>query len=138
MSNHKRRLLWVSRHAPTIRQRAELRRLFGPHSLIISPSPFEGADSIVARMHQHSCDDLILVAPFTVVRALCERNIRPIWAEMREVPLGSPRADCTNNGRAYRFIRFLRITSVSIHTEPIQPFKADASPSQIRTDKENA
>jgi hypothetical protein len=115
------KIMWVSQHAPTPRQITTLEALFPSHHLIIDPRPFGGADDIIARYHEAQADEMVVVAPLTVIRELIKRGIKPLYAEMRQVPCNSKHAEVRlpNGRRCWRFIRFQRITAVNVKLEPI-------------------
>jgi hypothetical protein len=65
---------------------------------------------------------MVVVAPLSVIAALCERGIKPLWAEMELVPGPDHAAEVRVNrkdGRVdhYRFVRFRRISGVRIEYE---------------------
>lgn len=117
-------ILWLSRHKPTIRQLAELERLYPGHSLRIDSRSFDGADDIVSRYHNSGATDMVVVAPLSFVRELVKRGLHPLWAEMRQVVRGSPQADSHYGGRSYKFIGFRRITSVKVETIAAAPLSS--------------
>jgi hypothetical protein len=114
-------ILWVSRHTPTPRQLAALESHFPSHKLITDARPFDGADDIIERYRTSGADEMVLVAPDAVIRAVIARGVHPIKAEMRSCAPSHPEADVTlaKNGRTYRFIRFGRITQLHYTLEPL-------------------
>lgn len=114
-------ILWLSRHTPTVRQLAELERLYPGHDLKIDKRSFDSADDIVARYKSSGATDMVVVAPLSFVRELVRRGLHPLWAEMRQVTRGSPHADTSNNGRSYRFIKFNRIRSITVQLDEVLP-----------------
>lgn len=120
-----KKIMWVSRHTPTQRQIDDLSRLFPGHEVVVDSNPFSSADDIVRRFNQTNSSEMVVVAPWTVMREIIRRGIRPIYAEMRQVPCDSPEAEVTIttrvSSRCYRFVRFLRCNGVSLDLSPINP-----------------
>src|SRR5579859_4469300 len=119
------RILWVSKNAPLQSQLNELRRLFGPDTqVVIDPNPFSSASEIVRRYREGSYDEMVLIAPLTVCRVICDFGYKPLWSEMKSIPFGSPDAEISVEGmrekvsgskRSYKFIRFKRLESVTMN-----------------------
>ena len=78
------RIIWLSQHKPTPRQREELARIALNHLLFIDPKPFANAEDIVNRFHAANGDYLVLVAPWPLVRELGKRAIPMLYAEMQK------------------------------------------------------
>jgi hypothetical protein len=116
------KILWLSRHKPLPAQIAELERLFGNVMVTIDPKPFSSAEEIVARFRAGGYDEMVVVAPLSVIAHLTEMGIQPLWAEMKQIP--APSHDYTReveaNGRWYRFERFRRIKEVQIIFSDVQ------------------
>ena len=113
-------ITWFSRHDPTPRQRAELERLFPGAAITIDRRTFRDADDIIAR---HRGDEMVVVAPLSVIQALVDRGIRPLWPEMEKIPPGAA-AEVTmrrRDGRLdhYRFVQFRRVVSIEIRFEEV-------------------
>lgn len=121
-------ILWLSRHRPSPRQLAELKRLFPGCLVKEDRRTFVNADTIVERFHKSGAAEMVVVAPLSFVRELVRRGLHPIWAEMRQIARGSPNADSYYNGRSYRFIKFRRIRKVTVELEEISP---PASPQPV-------
>ena len=112
-----KRILWVSKHAPLPSQLRELRRLFGDVEVVMDPNPFDGAEDIVRRFRSGRFDEMVVVAPLSVIAKLCELGIKPLWAQMEVV--GPEEAEVEVRGRYYRFERFRRIKGVKIEFEEL-------------------
>jgi len=111
------KVYWLSRHAPLESQIAELRRLFGEDVVIEQdPQPFDSVDDILNRFRQSGADELLVVAPLSVIAQLVQRGVKPLWAEMEQVTDPSL-AETEAAGRYYRFVRFRRITGIEIKFE---------------------
>lgn len=112
------RIIWFSRHLPLQRQIQELKRLFGEDVQIIQdPRPFSNAEDIIQRFRKMEGDEMVVVAPLSVLGKLCELGLKPLWAEMQQV---SPdQAEVIVNGRGYRFVKFRRIKRLALEFEDI-------------------
>jgi len=116
-----KKVYWMSRHEPLKSQISELKRLFGDDVEIIQdPKPFDNADDIINRFRASGADELLVVAPLSVVAQLVQRGIKPLWAEM-EVVSSPEDAEVEVAGRYYRFVRFRRISGVEIKFEEVSP-----------------
>jgi len=112
------KILWLSRHKPLPSQLRELKRVFGEHTEIIQdPNPFSGADEIIARFREGGYNELVAVAPLSVIAQLTQRGIKPLWAEMKQVPIEE--AEVVATGRGYRFMQFKRIKRVAMEFEEL-------------------
>ena len=115
------KILWLSKHKPLPREIGELQRLFGEGTTVHTDmDPFTTADSIVEQFKQGGYGEIVAVAPLSVLQKLVDRGVRPIWAEMQEV--GDRRmADLEYRGRLLRFVKFKRVTGLTLEFEEIQP-----------------
>lgn len=119
------KVLWVSKNAPLQSQLNELRRLFGSDTqVVIDPNPFSSASEIVRRYREGGYDEMVLIAPLTVCRVICDFGYKPLWSEMKSIPMGSPDAEVTAGGmrervsgkpRSYKFIQFKRLESITMN-----------------------
>lgn len=116
-------IVWMSRHAPLNSQKIALEKLFPKHVLIMEKRPFSSAEQIVKRYQDVGGDEMVVVAPWSVMRQLIRLGIKPIYAEM--VPTSAADAESVIvNGRSkkrryYRFVGFHYCTDVSLKLEPI-------------------
>lgn len=117
------RVLWLSRHDPLPRQIDALRRLYGDDVEVVQDvSPFRGADDIVERIRRGGYDDVLVVAPLSVIHQLTQRGIYPLWAEMERVD--DPRlAEVVEGERMYRFVALRRIRELRLIFEEAQPYR---------------
>ena len=113
-----RKILWLSRHDPTPSQVERLGRIYGPHVLVRDPRPFDSAEEIVERMRRYGCDEIVAVAPLSVIKRLVDLGVRPLWAEMRQVR--PEEAETEVNGRHYKFVKFRRIVGIEIKFEEVE------------------
>lgn len=112
-----KRILWVSRHTPLPAQVRELERIFGPGTQVVQdPRPFSSAEDILSRYREGGYDDLVVVAPLSVLARLTDLGLRPLWAEMEQIegPVRDPDREVEAAGRFYRFVRFRRVLGVEI------------------------
>lgn len=117
-----KRIYWVSRHEPLQSQIDELKRLFGNNMQLINDRrPFASAKEIVARYLQADANEMVLVAPLTVCRAILNYGVRPLWAEMKEVRQSKSEVRRDGRGekagrpeRYYQFVRFLRLVGIEV------------------------
>lgn len=115
------KIVWFSRHAPIPKQIDELKRVFGDNTEIIQdPNPFSTADDVVRRYKDLGANEMVIVAPLSVIDAITKRGIRPLFAEMVQVPSDQKDYDVEVNGRKFVFDRFTRIKRVVIEKEEIQ------------------
>ena len=118
-------VVWVSRHVPLESQKTELERLFPGHRLVIEKRPFSSAEQIVRRFREAGGDEMVVVAPWSVMRQIIKLGIRPIYAEMK--PSTAEDAESvvvsgrSKRRRYYRFVGFSYCTDVSLKLEPITP-----------------
>lgn len=116
-------IVWFSRHLPTPRQRSSLKSLFGKDVRVrVDKRPFDGADDVLARFHKSGATEMVIVAPYQVIRQLNKRGLRPIWAEMESVPSTHPEAEVHSKHGHYRFVGFKRI-NVKLELEAIEAAK---------------
>lgn len=114
-----KRVLWLSRHEPTPSQVGALKRLFGMDVLITpDPLPFSSAEEIVNRYRKGGYDDLVVVAPLSVLGRLVDLGVYPLWAEMQALP-NKDGAEVGVNGRYYRFLRFRRVKRLVLELEDV-------------------
>lgn len=115
----KKNFLWLSQHRPLPKQLAELQRLFGEVEVRQDVNPFSNAEEILRRFKEGGYNEIVAVAPLSVIAKLCELGLRPLWAEM-EQKKSWKEADIEYRGRFYRFVRFRRIKAVKLEFEEIE------------------
>lgn len=113
-----KRILWLSQHTPLAPQLTELKRLFGEIEVLRDVNPFFSAEEILRRFKESGYDEIVVVAPLSVIARLCELGLRPLWAEMEQV-WKRQAADVSAKGRHYRFVRFRRIKAVRLEFEEL-------------------
>jgi len=77
-----KKILWLSRHAPGERV-TELRRIFGEGVEVQQDSRLlaknDGVGDLLCRMQSGQFDEVVLVAPTSILDGLCQRGVNPIW-----------------------------------------------------------
>lgn len=112
-----KKVLWMSQHRPLPVQIEALKERFGPDVKVIQdPKPFSSAEEIMMRYKAHDFDDMVIVAPLSVISKLIELGVKPLWCQM-DLVASAIEADTTYRGRHYKFIRFRRIKTVRIEFE---------------------
>jgi hypothetical protein len=81
---------------------------------------FDNAETIVRRFQEGDFDDIIVVAPYSVLDRMVKLDVRPLWAEAEEVKEPG-KADWTTNGRHYRFLGFKRVVRLTLELEDLGP-----------------
>ncbi len=111
------KILWMSRHKPLVSQLTELRRLFGEDVVVKQDEQsFDAAEDIVRQYNANGYDEVVVVAPLSVLASLVRLGLHPLVAEMRrgDVSKGEEK------GR-YEFIEFRRIERLELVTSIVQP-----------------
>ena len=93
------KILWVSRHRPLEVQIHKLKEMFGDIQLVRYGKPFHSAEEIHKHFTEYKYQEMVMVAPLSVIRRMCELGVKPLWAEMRHG----------------KFIRFKRINKIRIN-----------------------
>jgi len=114
----RKKILWLSRHKPLVSQIKELKRIFGNDMiLLIDNRAFSSAEEIKQRMQEFKVDDIVVVAPLSVIQRLTQLGIKPIWAEMKLC--SKEEAETQAGRRYYKFVRFRRIKDIKIIFEDV-------------------
>jgi hypothetical protein len=116
------KVLWVSRNNPIPSQIKELQKLFGDDvNIHLDNKPFSAAGDIVTRFRKGNYDEMVLIAPLTVCKVMCDFGIKPLWSEMKRVPPSQSEVTVFNtreriegSERHYKFIKFKRLESVGL------------------------
>ncbi|MAF25863.1 hypothetical protein CL634_09860 [bacterium] len=112
------KILWMSRHKPHRGQIETLRNMFGGDTVVEEESqPFDDARQIAKRYREGNYDDMVIVAPLSVIAVLCKEGIRMLWSEAREENNPSKIEFRGARGQGFRFIRFRRIKRVALEFE---------------------
>ncbi|MBI4193365.1 MAG: hypothetical protein HY536_01935 [Candidatus Colwellbacteria bacterium] len=108
----------MSRHQPAAAQVRALQKIFGDDvEVVVDPNPFDSADTIAQRFDQGGFDDLVVVAPLSVIDQLCKRNLKPLWSD--SVEENNPRRIDFRGarGQGFRFVRFRRVKRIIMEFE---------------------
>lgn len=109
------KVLWVSRHRPTPSQLEALRERYGRDVVIdLEPRPFDDARWIAQRFREGGYNDMIIVAPLSVIQVLCQERIPMLWSEAALESNANLIEFRGARGQGYRFVRFRRIKQVVI------------------------
>ena len=114
----KQKILWLSRHPALPRQMEELQRLFGEVEVLQDSKPFSSAEEISERFRNGMFNDIVVVAPLSVIAHLVDLGIKPLWAEMDQVSLDQ--AEVRVKDRGYRFNRFRRVIALKLEFEEFE------------------
>jgi len=113
-----KRILWMSRHKPHSRQIETLREMFGSETVVDQESrPFDDARQVAKRFRDGGYDDMVIVAPLSVIAVLCGEGIKPLWSEAAEENDPSKIEFRGARNQGYRFVRFRRIKRVALDFE---------------------
>jgi len=115
---HPKKILWMSQHRPLPMQLDALRRLFGEVEVQQDPQPFDSAEDIAERYRAGGYDDIVVVAPLSVIGKLVDLGIKPLWCQMDQVKSAED-ADISFRNRHYKFNRFRRVTALRLEFEEI-------------------
>jgi hypothetical protein len=118
------KILWVSKHHPLYTQEKELKRLFGQNTVIdIFDQPYAKPSVVVSQYRKGSYNELVVIAPLSVCRTIVSFGLKPLYAEMEQVPEDSPLVELEVNNqreqnegrkRYYRFVKFRRIEKLEL------------------------
>ena len=110
-----KRILWISRHKMTKSQEAGLRDFFDSDVEIVpDPQPFSDAREIARRFRSGGYDDMVVVAPLSVIAVLCNEGMKPLWSEATEENDPSKVEFRGARGQGFRFVRFRRIKELRL------------------------
>lgn len=112
-----KRIIWFSRHPWLPSQEAELKRIFGDIEILRDPKPFASAEDVAQRFRAGGGDEMVVVAPLSVLGRLCGLGIMPLWADMEQVPVED--AEVVAAGRGYRFVRFRRVARLVLEFKEV-------------------
>lgn len=114
----RKKILWMSRHQPHTRQIETLRNMFGEDTIIEQESrPFDDAHQIAKRYREGCYNDMVIVAPLSVIQVLCDEGIKMLWSENIEENDPSQIEFRGARGQGFRFVRFRRIKRVVLEFE---------------------
>ena len=77
-----KKILWMSRHKLHPRQIETLREMYGKDTIVEQESrPFDDARVVARRFREGGFDDMVIVAPLSVIAVLCNEGIKMLWSE---------------------------------------------------------
>lgn len=80
-----KRILWMSRHQPHRKQIETLRNIYGGDTIVEQEArPFDDARQVAKRYREGNYDDMVIVAPLSVIAVLCNEGIKMLWSEATE------------------------------------------------------
>lgn len=110
-----KKILGMSQHKPYPRQIETLREMYGKETIVEQePRPFDAACVIARRFRDGGFDDMVVVAPLSVIAVLCNEGIKMLWSETVEENDPAKIEFRGARGRGYRFARFRRIKRVAL------------------------
>tara|TARA_Y100000310_G_scaffold213371_1_gene214318 strand:+ start:1170 stop:1550 length:381 start_codon:yes stop_codon:yes gene_type:complete len=116
-----KKVLWVSQHSMQGVQMGCLRRMYGNDVEVMEDTrPFDSAEVIIQRVRDGGYDDVIVVAPHSVLDRMCKLGLRPLWADAEQV-FDRNKADWSVKGRHYRFLGFSRVKELKLVLEDLGP-----------------
>ena len=116
-----KRILWFSRHPPMAFQIPILKGIFGEDMVLEHESENEAymnAVKIIDRIKVGKFDEIIMVAPLSVIDHVIRLGRCPIKADVVEVKDASE-ATFSFNSRHYKFIKFVRVMRLELVTEDL-------------------
>lgn len=113
-----KKILWVSRHRPHPRQIDALREMYGRDAVVEQEArPFDDARQIARRFREGRYNDMVIIAPLSVIAVLCNEGIKMLWSEAVEEN-EEPKIEFRGaRGQGFRFVRFRRIKRVALEFE---------------------
>jgi len=106
----KKRVLWLSRHAPTEEQTQELERILGPCEIIQVSKTVNSGKEVKDLMRENQCDELVAVLPLNILQQVIAQGIQPIRAVMQR--------ELKENGNVeFHFQHFERVLEVTVKTK---------------------
>lgn len=126
-----KKILWVSKHQPLKSQVDELKRLFGDDVYIrIYTKSFNHAAQITSVYREGYYDDMVLIAPLSLVRVITSFGIKPLYSQMQELNADDPRVEIVinslkerlqNHPRYMKFLKFKRVERLEMVFSEIVP-----------------
>jgi len=115
------KILWVSRHASLLVQRAALQAVFGADCEVVHRD-IGNAGAVAAEYRRGGYTDLVCVVPMATLDHICREGLNPLWAEMVETPTSDGRApDLAFGAKKFWFTGFKRVKGVGLELAPVEP-----------------
>jgi hypothetical protein len=116
-----KKILWFSRHKPMEFQVPILRKVFGEDMVLeqrVGNDAYMSAEKIVQFMKDNHFNEIIMVAPLSVMAKVIELGVKPIKADVTEVK-DVRDSTFTFSGRHYKFNKFVRVMRLELVTEDL-------------------
>ncbi|MCC6323908.1 hypothetical protein IT400_03915 [Candidatus Nomurabacteria bacterium] len=116
-----KKILWFSRHTPMAFQIPILQNVFGEDIVLeqkVGNDSYINAEKLVQFMKENHFDEIVMVAPFSVIAKVIELGIKPIKANTIEIK-DAKDATFSFSGRHYKFIKFVRVMRLELVTEDL-------------------
>ena len=108
----KKRVLWLSRHAPTKGQTEELKRILGACEIIQVSKTVNNGKEVKDLMRENQCDELVAVLPLNILQQVISQGIQPIRAVMQR--------EVRDDGSVeFYFQHFERVLEVMVKTKKL-------------------
>jgi len=108
-----KRILWLSRHAPTEEQINALSEIFGEVDIIQVSKTVKNAGDVFLLIKEVKADELVAVLPINLIADLTRHGIKPLRAVM------SRHIDKETGEVSFTFDHFERVERVDIVTTPL-------------------
>jgi hypothetical protein len=100
-----------------------LRRMFGNDVEIEwkrERFSFQSAENIVLDFREGGYDEMIIVAPLSVIARVVDLGVRPLWSQAQVI--NDPyKADWSVKNRHYRFVEFRRVEKLVLEFSDLGP-----------------
>jgi len=116
-----KKILWFSRHQPMAFQIPILQNIFGRDMILekkVGNDSYMNAEKIVQFIKENHFEEIVMVAPFSVMAKVIELGVKPIKADVVEVKDESL-ATFSFGGRHYKFIKFVRVIRLELVTKDL-------------------
>lgn len=120
------KILWLSRHALTDEQLADLRRIYGQIEVYQHNQTVKSAQEVVSIATEHGCDILAVVLPPNILSELTNPrvNTKPvIRAKANRIPTGQTTVNPANGKEEQEFMfqhaGWERVVRIEIVTEDL-------------------
>jgi len=108
-----KKVAWVSRHPMHPSQKEALVKVYGNDIIIDGTmTSFGDAREIIKKYRDGKFDDMVIVAPLSVLEVLCSQGIYPLWADSVEENDPAKIEFRGARGQGFRFVGFKRIKEI--------------------------
>ncbi|MCB9809260.1 hypothetical protein H6776_02565 [Candidatus Nomurabacteria bacterium] len=124
------RIMWYSAHQPHRLEITELKKIFGVDVVIDihgsghTKRNYLSAKSIVQTFKDGNYDEILMIAPLSVIQAVLDLGVQPLKARVEQLS-GPGKHDFEYMGRYFKFLTpmFERVQEIQIIAEPIYEFQ---------------